>query len=72
MSGFKDLSSKSEMTQRWRFLCNLYFQGVFQACFNHVPLANNLFGYMKNIRGLEEVRKARYRLMAMLLDFEEK
>ena len=27
---------------------------------------------MKKIRGLEEVRKARYRLMAMLLDFEEK
>ena len=32
----------------------------------------HLYNYIEKVGSLEEVRKARYRLMAMLLDFEEK
>ena len=35
-------------------------------------LENNLYSYMKNIRGFEVDSSVRYRVMAMLLDFEEK
>ena len=35
-------------------------------------LANNLYSYKQEVLGFEVDRSVRYRVMAMLLDFEEK
>ena len=48
------------------------FSGSLRACSIACYVANNLYSYMKKLRALEVVRSTRYKVMAMLLDFEEK